>query len=101
LETTGQIDAGIAHLKKGASLNPAYGPVWEHLGLAYQKHGRHRDAVKAFEKATQIMPAYRLCWQHLADEYRALGQVGDANRAASRAQSLPVATAKAGRKKSE
>ena len=90
LQATGQLDAAIRHLRLGASLAPkSYGPVWDHLGVAYQKKGLHRDAVKAFEHATQIMPNYRLAWQHLAEEYRALGQMAEANRAAARAQSLP------------
>jgi Flp pilus assembly protein TadD len=31
---TGQLDDGIAHLRKGLSLAPKYGPAWKHLGLA-------------------------------------------------------------------
>lgn len=90
LQATGQLDAGIVHLQLGANLAPkTYGPVWDHLGAAYQKKGQHAEAARAFEKATQIMPQYRLSWQHLAAEYRALGRVADATRAASHAQSLP------------
>ena len=85
------MDSGISYLRKGSSLNPTYGPVWEHLGLAYQKKGNHRDALKAFEKATQLTPDRRLPWQHLAEEYRAAGRLQDAERAAARAQSLPGA----------
>lgn len=93
LQATGQLDAGIAHLRLGANLAPKnYGPVWDHLGVAYQKKGLHADAVKAFERATQIMPQYRLSWEHLAAEYRALGRVADATHAASRAQSLLLAS---------
>jgi Flp pilus assembly protein TadD len=90
LATTGQVDAGISYLRKGANLEPKYGPVWEHLGLAYQKKGNHREAVKAFERATQLTPNRRLPWQHLAEEYRAVGRLQDAERAAARAQSLPA-----------
>ncbi len=86
----GQTDAAIAHLRKGASLAPkSYGPVWEHLGLAYQKQGRHQEAAKAFEKATQIMPQLPLPWQHLSQEYLALGRGDDAKRAAAHMRSLP------------
>ena len=93
LQATGQLDAGITHLRLGASLAPKnYGPVWDHLGVAYQTKGLHADAAKAFEKATQIMPKSRLSWQHLAAEYRALGRTADATRAASRAQSLPASS---------
>ena len=93
LQATGQLDAGITHLRLGANLAPKnYGPVWDHLGVAYQKKGLHADAAKAFERATQIMPGYRLSWQHLAAEYRALGRVADATRATARAQSLPLAS---------
>jgi tetratricopeptide (TPR) repeat protein len=88
LQATGQIDAGIEHLRKGADLAPkTYGAVWEHLGMAYQKKGMHREAVKAFERAVQIMPTYGAAWRHLADEYRALGKVAEANQAEARARS--------------
>jgi Flp pilus assembly protein TadD len=97
--TTGQVDSGISCLRKGASLAPTYGPVWEDLGLAYQKKGNHRDAVKAFERATQLTPNRRLPWQHLAEEYRAVGRLQDAERAAARAQSLPVDKSSSGAKK--
>ncbi|MFZ1220606.1 MAG: tetratricopeptide repeat protein [Chthoniobacterales bacterium] len=90
LQATGQLDAGIQHLKTAASLAPKnYAPVWEHLGLAYQKKGMHREAVKAFEKATQISPGLSLAWRHLAEEYRALGQTAEADRAAAHARSAP------------
>ena len=91
LQATGQLDAGIEHLRKGADLAPkTYGAVWEHLGLAYQKKGMHREAVKAFERAAQIMPTYGPAWRHLADEYRALGRAADASQAEARARSAPV-----------
>lgn len=100
LQATGQLDAGIRHLRLGASLAPKnYGPVWDHLGVAYQKKGLHRDAVKAFERATQIMPGYRLAWQHLAAEYRILGQVAEANRAEARARATPARPLSAKQKK--
>ena len=100
LMAVGQTDAGIAHLRKGASLAPkTYGPVWEHLGLAYQKQGNHQEAVKAFEKATQIMPQSPLPWQHLSQEYLALGRVEDSKRAAAHARSLPPRAVSATQKK--
>jgi tetratricopeptide (TPR) repeat protein len=74
LASVGQVDAGISYLRKGASLNSSYGPVWEHLGLAYQKNGNHKEAMKAFEKATQLMPNALHPWQHLADEYPPAGR---------------------------
>ena len=90
LQATGQVDAGIKHLRTGANLAPkTYGPVWNHLGLAYQKKRMHREAAQAFERAVQIMPSYRSAWQHLAEEYRALGQTAKAEHAAARARSLP------------
>jgi tetratricopeptide (TPR) repeat protein len=90
LQATGQVDAGIQHLKTAASLAPKnYAAVYEHLGLAYQKKGMHREAAQAFERATQISPGLALAWRHLADEYRALGRPADADRAASHAHSAP------------
>ena len=92
LQATGQLDAGIEHLRKGADLAPkTYGAVWEHLGMAYQKKGMHREAAKAFERAVQIMPTYGPAWRHLADEYRALGRAADASQAEARARSAPAA----------
>jgi tetratricopeptide (TPR) repeat protein len=90
LQATGQIDAGIQHLRTAASLAPkTYAPVWEHLGLAYQRKGLHSDAAKAFEHAVQIMPSFGQAWRHLADEYRALGRTADANNAEAHARSSP------------
>jgi len=88
LQETGQLDAGIRRLRTAAGLAPkTYGPVWEHLGLAYQRKGMHADAVKAFEHAVQIMPNFAPAWRHLAVEYRALGRVADATKAEARARS--------------
>jgi tetratricopeptide (TPR) repeat protein len=98
LQATGQLDAGIQHLKTAASLAPKnYAPVWEHLGLAYQKKGMHREAVTAFEKATQISPGLTLAWRHLADEYRVLGLTAEADRAAAHARSAPPSKPKSKR----
>jgi tetratricopeptide (TPR) repeat protein len=86
--TVGETDAAIGHLRTGASLNSNYGPVWEHLGVALQKRGHHRDAVDALEKATQLMPTSRYAWKHLAEAYQATGRGADAQHAAARAQKL-------------
>ena len=98
LMTTGQTDAAIRYLQKGASLNSSYGPVWEHLGAAYQKLGRNRDAVSALETATRLLPSSRLTWQHLAQAYQATGRNADAQRAAAHSQQLNAAS-KASKKK--
>jgi tetratricopeptide (TPR) repeat protein len=83
-------------LRKGAGLNSSYGPVWQHLGLAYQKKGQRREALQAFEKATRLMPTNRSSWARLAEEYRAAGRGPEATRAAARAQSLPNAVMRVG-----
>lgn len=70
----GRTNEAITHLRIGASLKPTYGPVWEHLGLIYQKHGRHDKAIKAFEKAAQLMPQSPLPKKHLSEEYAAIGR---------------------------
>jgi cytochrome c-type biogenesis protein CcmH/NrfG len=62
--------------------------VWEHLGVAYKKQGRHGDAVVALENATRLLPSSSLAWKHLADVYQATGRTADAQRAAARAQKL-------------
>ncbi|MFL6590534.1 MAG: tetratricopeptide repeat protein [Chthoniobacterales bacterium] len=87
LQDAGEVDAGIRELRAAADMAPStYSPVWEHLGIAYQKKGMHREAVKAFEHAVRITPGYGQAWRHLAEEYRALGQVAQASQAAARAQ---------------
>ena len=78
---TGQYAAAITHLRKSISLNPNYGPGWQQLGFAYQRQGRHSDAIGAYERATRIEPNSRLAWQNLAIEYRALGRAADGARA--------------------
>jgi len=80
-------------------LNSKYGPVWEHLGVAYKKQGRNRDAVSALETATRLMPSSHVAWKHLAEAYQATGRTADAQRAAARAQQLGGAVAKASKKK--
>jgi tetratricopeptide (TPR) repeat protein len=91
LQATGQLDAGIEHLRAGANLAPkTYGAVWEHLGLAYQKKGMHREAIKAFERALQIMPNYAPARRHLADEYRTVGQVAGRTRRTRERHPRPV-----------
>jgi tetratricopeptide (TPR) repeat protein len=88
LAATGQTDAAIEHLRKGARLAPTYAPVWEYLGLAYAKQSRHRDAVNAFERATKLLPGYKQAWEHLAEEYHVVGRTADADQAAARAARL-------------
>ena len=62
-----------------------------HLGVAYKKQGRHREAVSALEAATRLLPSSQLAWQDLAEAYQATGRTVDAQRAAARAQSLGAA----------
>jgi predicted Zn-dependent protease len=89
----------VEYLRRGASLKPAYGPVWEHLGVAYQKQGRHLEAVRALEKATRLLPSSPLAWKHLAEAYQATGRSAQAQRAAARAQRLSGGALKANKKK--
>jgi len=86
-------------LQKGAGLNSGYGPVWEHLGVAYKKQGRHYDAVNALEKATRLLPTSPLAWRHLAEAYQATGRDADAQRATARAQQLGSAAPRTNKKK--
>jgi Tfp pilus assembly protein PilF len=86
-------------LRKGARLAPHYGPVWEHLGLAYARQGHHREAAKSFERATKAMPNYKLAWQHLAVEYQALGQPAESQAATARAAQLKSAAPSPAHKK--
>jgi len=80
LLTTGQTNAAIGYLQKGATLNSSYGPVWEHIGAAY-------------------LPSSRIAWQHLAQAYQATGRNSDARRAAARAQQLGGAAPNVAKKK--
>ena len=80
-------------------MNSNYGPVWEHLGVAYQKQGRNRDAVSVLEKANLLLPSSSLAWRHLAEAYQATGRSADAQRAAARAQQLGSAAPKANKKR--
>ncbi len=97
--TVGQTNAAIGYLRKGASLNSSYGPVWEHLGVAYQKQGRNRDAVSALEMATRFLPSSLLAWRHLADAYQATVRRVEAERAGARAQQLGSAAPRTNKKK--
>jgi predicted Zn-dependent protease len=77
-------NSAIGHAQKGATLNSKYGPVWEHLGVAYKKQGRNGDAVVALENATRLMPSSPLAWKYLAEAYQLPGRCADAQRAAAR-----------------
>ncbi|HEX8678815.1 MAG TPA: tetratricopeptide repeat protein, partial [Chthoniobacterales bacterium] len=59
LYAAGQTEAAIQHLRRGTALNSSYGPAWRHLGLAYQKQGREREAQEAFQRAARLMPGGR------------------------------------------
>jgi Flp pilus assembly protein TadD len=74
LFSAGQTDAAIEHLRRGAALRPSYGPVWQHLGLAYRKQGKHREARDAFQRATRLMPANQRARALLAEEQTAQPQ---------------------------
>ena len=76
------------------------GAGWEHLGLAYAKQSRHRDAVSSFERATKLMPNYKQAWEHLAEEYRVVGRPADARQTAARAAQLKNTPAKVAKRKS-
>src|SRR5439155_869592 len=84
---------------EGRNLDSSYGPVWEHLGVAYKKQGRNRGAVSALETATRLLPSSRIAWQHLAQAYQATGRNSDVRRAAARAQQLGGAAPNVAKKK--
>jgi predicted Zn-dependent protease len=97
--SVGQTKAAVGYLSKGASLNSSYGPVWEHLGVAYQKQGGNRDAVSALERRLGFYHRRPLAWRHLAEAYQATGRSAEAQRAAARAQQLGSAAPRANKKK--
>jgi predicted Zn-dependent protease len=80
-------------------LNTEYGPVWEHLGVAYQKQRRNKEAVVGVENATRLLPSSYLAWKHLAEAYHSSGRMAEAQRAATRAQRLGGAISKPSKKK--
>jgi predicted Zn-dependent protease len=99
LLVTNQTSAAIGYLQRGAALNSHYGPVWEHLGVAYKKQGRSGDAVTALENATRLLPSSALAWRHLAEAYQITGRTDKAQRAAARAQRLGYSAPKVNKKK--
>ena len=92
-------DAAISHLQEAVRLNPNYGPGWEQLGFAYQKLGKHFDAIKAYERSVQLDPNSKKTWRQLGQEYRAVGRTADAERAYARGGGGGATVANAGKKK--
>ena len=58
----------IRVLTESIPLDPAFGPAYYHLGLAYKDLGRFRESLDALRKAVSILPA-------VPDSYFQIGEV--------------------------
>ena len=50
----GELEEGLRYLQSSASTRPDNPSVQYHLGVAYQKAGRERQAVRALKKAVRL-----------------------------------------------
>lgn len=61
----------LADCRQVTELNPVHFGAWHGMGLCYAALGKHRDAIRAFQKALEIQP-YALINQKLILECTAL-----------------------------
>lgn len=61
----------LADCRRVTELNPIHFGAWHGMGLSYAALGKHRDAIRAFQKALEIQP-YALINQKLILECTAL-----------------------------
>jgi len=48
-----QFDGAIEHLRAILDLEPRFSPAWFNLGRALTQHGKHHEAIAAFQKAVE------------------------------------------------
>jgi tetratricopeptide (TPR) repeat protein len=71
-------EASIENSLKIIELDPNFAPVYEYLGLSYQKLGRNAEAVAALEKAAELTNRSSITLGHLGYVYAATGKRAEA-----------------------
>ena len=69
----GDLDAAIAHLKRGSAIDPLAYRVHYHLGLLYGKKGLIYEAIQALETAVEINGKHFPALKNLAVLYQKAG----------------------------
>jgi adenylate cyclase len=85
----GQLDEGIASIKKGLRLNP-FPAYWYYtfLGSCYNQKGQHEDALVEYRKALQRAPEFFLIHGNLAITYALLDREEEARASAAKCLEL-------------
>ncbi|HWO09686.1 MAG TPA: response regulator [Polyangiaceae bacterium] len=76
---SGDVQSAIAHLERGAAMDPLAYRLHFHLGLLFAQQGQTYDAIRALERAVEINSRHFGGVKNLAIMY---GQAGFRNRAA-------------------
>jgi hypothetical protein len=86
LAATGQTDAAIEHLRKGARLASIYAPVWEHLVPMPNRDAIAMPSTRSKERRNSCRDTSRLgnIWR----KYHVVGRTADADQAVARAARL-------------
>ncbi len=78
LQSRGQLDKAIAHLKRAVEIKPDYAPFHNNLGGALNDCGRFGEAIAHYEKALQLMPDLAEAHNNLGLALVAVGRPNEA-----------------------
>lgn len=88
LVEAGEVQKGVAHLRKAVTLNPELTAAWHNLGLAAERQGWLDISVEAYGKVVAAKPEHVGEWIKLGYALIALGRYAEAERAFRRASQL-------------
>lgn len=76
----GNIDEGIANLRKAKAAAPDRMDVRQNLGAAFCNSGRYSEAIAEFEELLQLDPTWNMARRCLAKSLRAVGRLDEAQK---------------------
>lgn len=74
----GEVDAGIAELRKVQEQSPEIPHTWFNLGIEYKKLGQFDEAIRQFEQMARLIPAEATTHYNLGVLYKRAGRNGEA-----------------------
>jgi Flp pilus assembly protein TadD len=78
LEKAGDYQGWLAHCLQWTRAEPGDVIAWNHLGFAYIKLGRYREATEALRKAVRLQPNDAQAWKDLGITYGESGRYREA-----------------------
>ncbi len=76
----GNIDEGVANLRKAKAAAPDRLDIRQNLGAAFCNSGRHADAIAEFEELLQLDPDWNMARRCLAKSLKAVGRLEEAQK---------------------